>query len=283
MTITLYSRTKFRGDSSVIGMDYPELRDIAVGRRPTSMIMTSANDAIVLFKNDNWHGGAMHRRGAQRIEDLGSRKEGGQLTFGASVASARITPFRFLFNVTVVTNSAGTLPGGFSNLASVTAHLTAMIARLNAWYAREKALLEAEIAELNARADDEHFLLSSKEADNFPISWLNRKQVDLIVVNSFVDSQIGEGSFPWRGQTIVTSLLNGAEGPLIPPGSLAMNVAHELGHFFGSEHPSVSVIPTNIMTQGLEDINNRVADSEQIGEWHEKLARNLTRRGNRLD
>lgn len=97
MTIRLYSRTKFRGDSSVIGTDCPELRNIAVGRRPSSMIMTAATDAVVLFKNDDWHGGAMHRRGVQSIEDLGSRDEGGQLTFGGSVASARITPFYFHF------------------------------------------------------------------------------------------------------------------------------------------------------------------------------------------
>lgn len=103
------------------------------------------------------------------------------------------------------------------------------------------------------------------------------------MANAFDGGFIGQGSFPWTGQTIVTALRTGPAGPLIPAGPLAMNVAHELGHFFGSEHPPDGVTPTNIMTQGLADINNRVTDSEQIGEWHTKLARNLTRRGNRLD
>jgi hypothetical protein len=285
MAITLYARTKFRGDSSVISRDFADLRDLAVGRRPSSMTMTAAADAIVLFKNDDWHGGAMHRRGVHRIEDLGSRDDGGQLTFGASVASVRLTPFSFHFNITVVTNAAGTLPGGFTNLPSLTTHLTAMIDRLNAWYAREKALLETGVAQLHARADDGHFNLSGREANNFPVAWLNQGQVDLIVANGFDDgSQIGQGSFPWTGQTIVTALRrDGPAGSLIPPGSLAMNVAHEFGHFFGSQHPPAGTAASNIMTQGLVDIDNRVADSEQIGEWHTKLARNLSRRGNRID
>ena len=69
----------------------------------------------------------------------------------------------------------------------------------------------------------------------------------------------------------------------MPPTSLAMNIAHELGHFLDSTHRSGNGDPSNIMTQGLEPINGRVTTVEQIQEWHTKLSRNLTRQRNRRE
>jgi hypothetical protein len=89
--------------------------------------------------------------------------------------------------------------------------------------------------------------------------------------------------FPWTGQAVVTALRrNGPAGSQISAPVLAMNVAHELGHYFGSTHRSAGGDDSNIMTQGLANINNRRAAAEQIEEWHTKLARNLTRRRDRV-
>ena len=92
MTITLFQKQDLRGDSAVISKDEDDLRDLPIGRNPSSMRMTSDDDKILLFKNDDWRGGVMFRRGAQTIDNFGAPREGGRNTFGNNIASVRVIP-----------------------------------------------------------------------------------------------------------------------------------------------------------------------------------------------
>ena len=111
MAITLYQKKNFKGDTARIRKDQNDLKDLPLGRNPSSLKMSNAKDAVLLFKKRDWRGGVMFRRGRNSIDNLGSPRAGGRNTFGNNVASVRITPFHINLNVTVVTKSNGKLPG----------------------------------------------------------------------------------------------------------------------------------------------------------------------------
>gem|GEM_PF-2274994 len=284
MTVTLFAKPDCRGDSSNIGRNVADLKDRAVGRNPSSMRMTSTNDAILLYKKQDWRGGVMFRRGRQTIGKLGSPNQGGRNTFGNNIASARVTPFFVNFNVSVVTKEDGTLPASWNSQSEANTFLAEMCLHLNNWLEREQALLQVRFARTSFRPNDNKFDLRNNGA-SFPASWKNAREIDAVIVNSFRNATtVGKGKFPWWGKVIVSSTRwGGSSANVMQPEEMAMNVAHELGHFLGSTHNSGGGLSSNIMTQGLEAINNRQLSVDQIQEWHTKLSRNLTRRRNRAD
>jgi hypothetical protein len=281
MTITLFQRQDLRGDSAVISRDEDDLRDLPIGRNPSSMRMTSDGDKILLFKNDDWQGGVMFRRGAQTIDNFGAPREGGRNTFGNNIASVRVTPFFINLNVTVVTQSDGTLPGGYSSFSTLRSDIEEIVEMVNEFYDREQALLRANIAQVNQRVHDNKFNLGPLEVIDFPNDWNNSREISVIIVNSFDSGTLGLGKFPWWGKVTIVALRNtGSTGTLRAKSQLAKTLAHEIGHFLGSPHVDSG---TNVMVQGNLDIATRTATVDQIEEWHTKLSRNLARRRNRRE
>ena len=280
MAITLFQKRNRRGDSARIRRDQDDLKDIPLGRNPSSMRMDNANDAVLLFKKRDWRGGVMYRRGVQTIDNLGSPREGGRNTFRNSIASVRVTPFHINLNVTVVTQSDGTVPGTDVDFNAVRARVNDMVLLVNDFYVREQALLTVNVAHINQRVHDNKFNLSMAETARFPAAWKNRREIDFILVNSFDSGTLGLAKFPWWGKVVIVSMRNtGAAGTQRTTGVLAKTLAHEIGHFLGSPHGG----GTNIMRQGNFDIATRTANVDQIQEWHTKLSRNLTRRRNRRE
>lgn len=65
---------------------------------------------------------------------------------------------------------------------------------------------------------------------------------------------------------------------------IARTLAHELGHYLGLTHDTGNGAAANIMTVsdlGL-NINSTTMTPDQIEEMQQKLARNLTRKGDRI-
>jgi hypothetical protein len=276
MAITVFQRTNRRGDSARITRNQNDLADIPVGRNISSLAMTANGDEILMYKKRNWRGGVMFRRGVQTINNLGSRRQGGRNTFRNNIASVRVTPFFLPLNVTVVTQSDGTLPGTDTSMAQITARVNNVVTLVNRFYGLQQALLEVGVAQINQRVHDNKFNLSMVEAARFPNSWKNRDEIDVILVNSFDGGFTGLAKSPWAGKvTIVAMRNNGAQRP---NNTIAKTLAHEIGHFLGSPHTEAN---RNIMTQGEFSIVGANANVEQMQEWHTKLSRNLTRRRNR--
>ncbi|HLD13902.1 MAG TPA: M12 family metallo-peptidase [Burkholderiales bacterium] len=270
MAITLFQRRNLRGDPALINGDQDDLRDIPLGRNPSSMRMTNANDAILLYEKRDWRGGVLYRRGVQTINNLGL----------ASIASARITPFHINLNVTVVTQSDGSVPGTATNFNAVRTTVNNMVGLVNTFYANQQALLTIEVAHINQRVHDNKFNLSMAEAVRFPAAWKNAREIDFILVNSFDAGLLGLAKLPWWGKVVIVAMRNtGASGTQRTTAQIAKSLAHEIGHFLGSPHAGA----TNVMRQGNFDIATRTTTVNQIQEWHTKLSRNPTRRRNRRE
>jgi len=271
MAVTLFQRRNLVGDSALISSDQDDLRDIPLGRNPLSMNMTNTNDAVLLYERRDWRGGVMYRRGMQTINDLGA----------ASIASARVTPFHINLNVTVVTQSDGSVPGTAANFNAVSTTVNNVVGLANTFYANQHALLIANVAHITQRVHDNKFNLSMAEAASFPAAWKNAREIDCILVNSFDAGLLGLGKLPWWGKVVVVAMRNtGASGTQRTTEQIAKTLAHEIGHFLGSPHADGA---TNIMRQGSFDIATRTASVAQIEEWQRALSRNLTRRRNRRE
>lgn len=269
MTIRLFQLPGGDGDPAVIDSDQDDLRDIPLGRNPSSMSMDNANDAVLLYGKRDWRGNVIYRRGVQTNINLGS----------PSIASARITPFHINLNVTVVTQSDGSVPGTATSFNAVSTIVNNMVGLVNTFYAGQQALLIADVAHINQRVHNNKFNLSRAEAGSFPAAWKNAREIDFILVNSFDAGTLG--LFPWWGKVVIVAMRNtGATGTQRTTAQLAKTLAHEIGHFLGSPH---STNATNIMRQGSFDIATRTATVAQIQQWHTTLSRNLTRRRNRRE
>jgi hypothetical protein len=285
MSITLYEKKKFKGNSLVVNRNYRDLRDTTIGRNPSSLTMSDNADAILLFKKDDWKGGVMYYRSKRNMTSLGKKSQGGEFLSGNTVASVRVTPFTLKLNVNVVTtkvvptdlSSADRYPGGKTSEASIESTFGKALIIANDFFAKENAMIKMTVAQYKYRMNNGKFDLTMAETGSFPPDWKNKGEVDVIVCNT-LKGAYGRAKFPWWGKVIIVQM----EGRSI--NQIARTLAHELGHYLGLTHGTGDGAAANIMTVsdlGL-NINSTTMTPDQIEEMQQKLARNLTRKGDRI-
>ena len=286
MTITIFEDKNCKGKSRVVSGNISDLKG-KNGDKPGSIQMTSDSDEVLLFKNDDWHGGVLYLRGKKTVSNLGKKDEGGKFGFGNSIRSVRVTPFQVDLNVTVVKDEGGDLPGAWKTQAEAEAAINDIVAKANAFYADKQALLKVVIARIRFRTSAKHFAISKLESWILPRDWIERGEVDTIFVDRFTkEGTIGRAKFPCWGQgVIVAAKVNATSGPDFNQDNddMAEVLVHEVGHYLGLSHNTSDDKEANIMfpsTNGGGLSNNNLRP-DQIEEMHQKLARNITRRGDR--
>lgn len=276
MATTLFENTNFRGTSLLVNNDRDTLRGTSLGNNPRSMKMTSDDDAILLCNKSNWNGEVWYLRGQREISDLNDPEAGGNRGIGNSITSFRVKPFTVKVNITIVTGDNGELPGKWSTRDDVQNDVNTMISMANDFYEEQKALLKVSLADLTFRADEKRFRMAAKEWGSIPASWKVAHAVDIVFPDTIEDA-VGLGSFPWHGKfCLVAAERNSVE-------EMARTFVHELGHFWGLTHENDN--PPNIMAQskfGKPLTQSRLRDG-QIQEIQQKLARNLSRQGDRVE
>jgi hypothetical protein len=275
MTITIFDNERFRGDSMVVRRDVDTLRGTDVGNNPRSLKMTSDNDAILLCNKRNWNGEVLYLRGKHEISDLNDPDEGGVRGLGNSITSLRVKPFTVSVNVTIVTGEDGTLPGTWSSRTAVTQDINAIISKATDFFDDEHALLKVTLSDLTFRADEKRFRMSQKEWGSIPGKWKVAKSIDVVFPDS-LEGAVGLGNFPWHGKFCLVSARRASVD------AMARTFVHELGHYWGLEHETR---PANIMTQsstGKPLVDSRLKNG-QIQEIQQKLARNISRQGDRQE
>ena len=285
MTITIFKDKDCKGKSQTVTGNIADLKGQPADK-PSSIRLTNDGEAVLLFKNDDWHGGALYIRGPKTVSDLGAAKEGGRFGFGNSVRSLRKTSFSVDLNINIVTGRGGRMPGAWADRAQAEAAIRDVVALGNAFLQDERALLTCDIARVRFRLDEKQFDLSNLESWSFPGEWKEKNEVDVVVVNRFTkEERVGLGKLPCFGKTvIVAAKVNPTSGPdeVLSNDVMAQVLVHELGHYLGLTHNTADDKKTNIMFKSIEtSLSNSHLNSDQIREIHDRLANNLSRRGDR--
>ena len=286
MTITIFEDKNCKGKSRVVSANIADLKGTN-GDKPGSIRITSDSDEVLLFKNDDWHGGVLYLRGKQTVSDLGDKDVVGKSGFRNSIRSVRVTPFQIDLNVTVVKDEGGDLPGSWKTQAEAETAINDMAAKANAFYTDKQALLKVSVARVRFRTSAKHFAISKLESWILPRDWIERGEVDTIFVDRFTkEGSIGRAKFPcWGKGVIVAATVNQQTGPdtFQDTDAMAETLVHELGHYLGLSHNTASDKTANIMFESSNGsgLTTKRIKPDQIEEMQQKLARNITRRGDR--
>ncbi len=286
MTITLYQDKNFRDRSMVVARSISDLQDVSIGKNPGSIQLTASAESILLYTQKDWDGDVHYLRGPISVSDLGSKNSGGEIGFGRSVRSVRITPFRLRLNVNVIRNESGELPGQWP-LGTQENRVQGIVAEINDFYTAQRALLSLEVARVTLRTSNAKYNLSKLDEFRFPAEWRRPHEVDVMIVNQFErDSVGGVGKFPHLGHTVMAAAtfvdINGAQFTL-PDSTIAFSLCHELGHYLGLQHHTSGGSGQNLMNR--EQVENFLSDvsltADQIEEIQQKLSRAIARGGDR--
>ena len=279
MSIVLFSKKDFRGESIRVTADLPRIKDTGLDGRPSSLQLTTAGDRLLLFKQEGFGGACLFRRGPATIPDLGDKDAGGKFGFGNAVESARLTPFDVDVHAVVIRNAKGVLPGGLPDRDAARALARQVLTLASDLW--EPFLLRLDLAEVDIETDDRHFDVVLDRLVRFPLSFYQRGRVNVFFVNSFRVAG-GVTRPPCLGELVAVPVTLPTSGPL-PPDILACALAHEFGHHVGLHHPGAKNDPTNIMNTPLvfPVANVRNLTEEQVSDAHTALARNPARRGQR--
>lgn len=288
MAITIWKDKDFKGPKQEVAGNIRDLKDKPADK-PGSIKLTDDRDAALLFKNDDWHEGALFLRGVQYIGDLGSAKDGGRILFGNCVRSIRVTPFKLKLNVSIV-KSGDDYPGPWATDFWAESVVKDVVQRANGYYVAQNALLQLEIARIEFRNDSKHFDLTKPEAWKFPGDWKRKGEVDAIFINRFEKEGVaGYGKFPCFGQALVVSAVANLKGECdqnMVNEDMATILVHELGHYLGLTHGTADKDKKNIMYEEFtlgSTLTDSVLRDDQIREMHDRLANHHTRRGDRVD
>lgn len=284
MTITIFEDHDCKGKSQVVRDDLRDLKGEPADK-PGSSSLTSATEAVLLFRNDDWHGGALYIRGPKTVADLGKAKDGGRLRFGNAIRSIRITPFTFDLNVTVVCDGDGTLPGAWPSQTQAKRDIEAMVAGANAFYAANRALLELQIARITFRNSKAFFNLGGVENLIVPGGWKRSGEADVIFINRFTKKdRTGLGHPPCWGQAVLVGVSKTEQDGSVSVrsfDSISRTIVHELGHFLGLGHGTAGDDTNNVMFPNNDGtgLAGDVLTTDQVRELHDRLANNMARRG----
>jgi hypothetical protein len=288
MTITIWKDKDFKGASQVVTGNIRDLKDKPADK-PGSIRMTDGRDAVLLFKNDDWHEGALFLRGVVSISDLGSAKEGGRMLFGNCVRSIRVTPFTLKLNVSIVKNGSD-FPGIWPSDWWAEGAVNDVVRIANEFLLAQNALLQLDVARITFRNDSKHFNLTKPEAWKFPGDWKRNSEVDVIFVNRFEkEGDAGYGKFPCFGEVlVVAAVANLKDQPDVNMTNqdMAQTLVHELGHYLGLGHGTADKNTKNLMFKEFElgtTLSDFELDKDQIREMQDRLANHHTRRGDRID
>jgi hypothetical protein len=287
MTITIFKDHDCKGKSQVVAGNIADLKGDPADK-PGSIRLTDDDEAVLLFKNDDWHGGALYIRGPKTVSDLGKDKDGGRMGFGNSIRSVRVTPFSVDLNVSVVMDTGERLPSGWADRAAAEAAIRDIVAQANAFLADKRALLKYEIARIRFRLDPKRFDISNWESWVLPGEWKEKNEIDVIFVQRFSkEPVIGRAKFPCFGQAVMVAVMaNQKSGPDTPQSNtdMASVMVHEIGHYLGLSHGSANDDANNIMFAtyvGGSGFNGKVLLADQVREMQDRLANNISRKGDR--
>jgi hypothetical protein len=287
MTITIFRDKECKGASQTVTGDLRDLKGMAADK-PGSIRMTDVRDAVLMFKNDDWHGGALYLNGAQTVSDLGSKKAGGRFGFGNVVRSIRVSPFIIKLNVSIVTDGDD-LPSIWPTTWWAEGIIKDVVKRANAYLLGQNALLQLEIARITFRDDPKHFNISGTEGWRFPSAWKQPGELDLIVVNDFgKEGKGGRAPLPCFGKTLAIAANTTIDGvnTVLTSENLAITLIHELGHYLGLSHGTANKDPNNIMfaDTALQDVlSGKSLWNDQVREMQDRLANNVSRKGDRKE
>ncbi len=287
MSITIFKDKDFKGPSQVVSANIRDLKDKPADK-PGSIKLSEPSDSVLLFKNDDWHEGALFIRGDKSVSDLGSPKEGGRTLFGNCVRSIRITPFKLKLNISVL-KFAEEFPGIWPNELWADAAVRDVVKHANYYLLGQRALLQLEIARITYRFNPDHFNLSNVERWKFPGEWKCKGEVDVIFVNRFEKDEVGGyAKMPCFGEVVVVSVTTTLpEGDVVLTNeNMAATLVHELGHHLGLGHGTADKDKTNIMFEKgnlSRDLPDYELTSDQIREMQDRLANHHTRRSERID
>jgi hypothetical protein len=278
MSITLYPKTRFRGDPVGVNTDLPDLKNTELRGAPTSLSMTADSDRVLLFRQKGYDGACIFRRGKTRIADLGDKDEGGKFGFGNSISSVRVTPFSVQINATFIKNGNGVLPGELSSVNDARQLAEQAVAGADALW--QPFLMRLNLATVAFEIDDKHFDVDLDRLVRFPLSFYKKDHVNVFFINSFRRA-LGITRPPCLGESIALTLTH--EGDVAGKEILGLTLAHEFGHHLGIHHIGAKNNPTNIMNCPLDFPLSNIQNlfDEQVSDAHTALARNPARRGQR--
>lgn len=278
MSITLYSRSKFRGDAMHVNSDLPNLKDTELRGAPTSLSITADGDRLLLFRQKDYDGACIFRRGKAHISDLGDNDHGGQFGFGNTISSVRLTPFSVDLNVTFIKNGKGKLPGALSTVKDARLLAEQVVTLASALW--QPFMLRLDLVTVEFQTDDRHFDVDLDRLVRFPLEFYKKNHVNVFFINSFKKA-LGITRPPCLGESIALTLTH--DGDVAGKEILSYTLAHEFGHHVGIHHPGAKNNPTNIMNCPIEFplTNIKNLSDEQVSDAHTALARNPARRGQR--
>lgn len=286
MTITLFQDTNFRDRSMTVAQSIADLKDVSIGKNPSSLRMTGASEAILLYTRRDWDGDVHYLRGPADVADLGDGSAGGETGFRNNVRAVRISPFTLKLNVNVIRNEAGDFPGDWT-AESAGARVETIVAMINQFFIAQRALLRLEAARIVTRTSNAKFNLSLTDQFRFPGAWRIPHEIDVMIVNQFEkDGVLGVAKFPHLGRTVMAAASyvssTGAER-MMANDDMAEVLAHELGHYLGLQHNTSSGSTNNLMqpSTSLSGLSGRTLSAAQIEEMQQKLARATARGADR--
>jgi hypothetical protein len=286
MTITIFKDHDLKGKSQTVSGNIRDLKDQPADK-PGSIRLTDGDEAVLLFKNDDWHGGALYIRGPKTVNDLGKDSDGGRFGFGNSIRSIRVSPFQVDLNVTVVRDEDNKLPSGWSSEAQAKADINSMVAQANAFYADKRALLKLTVARITFRTNKNLFAISKLEQILLPGEWTEKGELDVVFTNRFTkEGVIGRAFFPcWGESVVVAKIVNSTSGPdyALSLDEMAAVMVHETGHHFGLSHGTANNNSKNLMFPSLSvsSLSDALLTPDQVREMQDRLANNIARKGER--